>query len=110
MLQPLLKHSCRVSHNAIEEAEWPLLQVELTRFLNPERRLAEEISVSCIAAGVSEPLHVVGVEDSAVKRGINSRMCGCGRNDSCEMWRQLLQRCPLIKTCVGASPHRDLSI
>src|SRR5689334_13302217 len=58
MLQPPLKNGRRVPDDLVEGAEWRLAQIELARFLNPEWSLAEEISVSSIAAGVCEPLHI----------------------------------------------------
>ncbi len=84
--------------------------VHLAEFLAPVGPLAEELVVSRLAAGVGQPLNVIG-EENVFGRGIvDARVDGGGGNDGGEVRRPLASRGPLIVTGVGAAPHRHLAV
>ena len=37
-------------------------------------------------------------------------MSGCSGDDRREVRREFFRRCPLIESCIGAAPHRNLAV
>lgn len=106
----MLENGVRIAHDPVQLAERAVIDVHLAELLAPEGRLAEELAVPRLAAGVGQPLDVVGIEDVPGGGVVHPRADGGGRNDGAQVGRPLPRRGPLVVAGVGAAPHRHLAI
>ena len=100
VLQPGLEMRIQVAHHVIQVFERGMLRVHLVELFDPETLLTEQVGVARNAAGQSQPLHFIGIENILKKREIHRGISRRHRHDRFQMRREFFERHPLVKTTV----------